>query len=142
MKDCVFCDLVKESAPASTVYSDERVTAIMDVQPVNPGHVLVIPNKHAAHLAELDLETGGHLFKIAMKVAEAIRRSGIRCEGMNLFLADGQVAGQEIFHVHLHVLPRFVGDGFGLKFGPNYGRRPRRVELDKTARKIREAMRG
>lgn len=142
MADCIFCDIIKGSAPASVVYADEKVTAMMDIQPVNPGHVLVIPNTHATYLSELDQETGGHLFKIAMRIATAVRRSGVRCEGVNLFLADGQVAGQEIFHVHLHVFPRFVGDGFGFKFGPNYGRRPSREELDETAKKIREAMHG
>ncbi|MEA2089629.1 MAG: HIT family protein [Thermoproteota archaeon] len=135
MADCILCNIVKGSAPASVVYTDEKVTAIMDIQPVNPGHVLVIPNMHAAYLSELDQETGGHLFKIAIRIAAAVRQSGVRCEGVNLLLADGQAAGQSVFHVHLHVVPRFVGDGFGLKFGPNYGRRPNREELDETAKK-------
>jgi histidine triad (HIT) family protein len=66
------------------------------------------------------------MFKVAMRIGDALRRSGIRCEGIDLHLADGQVAGQEIFHVHLHVIPRFAGDGFGLKFGPRYKIRPSR----------------
>ncbi|MCK4424917.1 HIT domain-containing protein, partial [Candidatus Bathyarchaeota archaeon] len=69
MKDCVFCRIVKDAAPASVVYTDERVMVIMDVQPVNPGHVLIIPKTHAARLSELDEETGAHMFKIAMRVA-------------------------------------------------------------------------
>jgi histidine triad (HIT) family protein len=141
MANCIFCDILKGTLSASIIYSDEKVTALMDIQPVNPGHVLVIPNTHAAYLSDLDQETGGHLFKTAMRIADAIRRTNIKCEGVNLFLADGKVAGQEVFHVHLHVIPRFVDDGFGLKFGPNYGLRPSREELDKHADKIRKAMR-
>ena len=76
------------------------------------------------------------MFKIAMKLSESLRNSGIRCEGVNLFLADGEVAGQEVFHVHLHVIPRFSGDGFGFKFDDSYWVLPERAELDDVAEKI------
>lgn len=115
MDDCIFCRVVNGIEPASIVYSDDKVLAFMDITPVNPGHLLVIPKAHAAQLSELDSETGGHMFKVAMSIAEALRHSGIQCEGINLFLADGAAAFQDIFHVHLHVIPRFRGDGFGLK---------------------------
>jgi len=140
MKDCVFCSVVKGVAPASIVYADDKVMAFMDLQPVNSGHVLVIPKAHFAGLSELDPETGACMFKIAMHVAEALRHSSIRCEGIDLFLADGEIVFQEIFHVHLHVIPRFRDDGFGLKFGPSYGHKPSRSELDEVAEKIRTAM--
>lgn len=81
------------------------------------------------------------MFKAAMWIAEAIRRSNVKCEGVNLFLADGEAAFQEVFHVHLHVIPRFRGDGFGLKFSPSYGSKPTRNELDETADKIKKAIR-
>jgi histidine triad (HIT) family protein len=141
MEDCVFCRIVRGVAPASIVYSDEKVMAIMDIQPVNLGHVLIIPKTHAEQLSELDEETGAHMFKIAMRIAKAIRRSDIKCEGIDLFLADGGAAGQEVFHVHLHVIPRFRGDGFKIRFGPSYSSRPEREELDRVGEKIREAMR-
>ena len=140
MEDCTLCRIIKGVAPASTVYFDEKVMAIMDIQPVNSGHALIIPKIHAAQLSELDEETGAHMFKIAMRIAEALRQSDIKCEGINLFLADGEIAGQEIFHVHLHVIPRFRGDGFKIRFGPNYSSRPEREELDRIGKKIREAM--
>jgi len=142
MNDCIFCSVVKGAEPASVVYSDEQVIAFMDTTPVNSGHVLVIPKSHAAQLSELNPETGAQMFKVTMRVAEGLRRSGVNCEGVNLFLADGEAAFQEIFHVHLHVIPRFKGDGFGLKFGPNYGFRPKRKELDETADRIRKAMKS
>jgi histidine triad (HIT) family protein len=140
MEDCVFCRIVRGVAPASIVYSDEKVMAIMDIQPVNLGHVLITPKTHVAQLSELDEETGAHMFKIAMRIAEALRRSDIKCEGINLFLADGEAAFQEIFHVHLHVIPRFRGNGFEIKVGPHYSLKPKRETLDKIAEKIREVL--
>ena len=112
----------------------------MDIQPVNMGHVLIIPNTHAAYLADLEEQIGADLFRVAQRVAAGLRRSGIKCEGVNLFLADGEAAGQEVFHAHLHVFPRYSGDGFGLKFGPRYGKKPERNELDATAEQIRQAL--
>jgi histidine triad (HIT) family protein len=140
MGNCIFCDIVKGHARASLVYQDDLVSAFMDIQPVNPGHVLIVPNHHAASLADLPEETGAHMFRIAQRLAGALRQSGVKCEGVNLFLADGEAAGQEVFHVHVHVLPRFVGDGFGLRFGPAYGTRPSRHILDETARKIKSVL--
>lgn len=140
MVECDFCNIARNAEPASVVYSDEKVLAFLDVQPVNAGHVLVIPKVHAARLSELDEETGGDVFKVAMRVAAALRKSGMRCEGTNFVLADGEAASQDVFHVHLHVIPRFKGDGFGFKFGSRYGTRPNREELDKTALKIKAAM--
>jgi len=141
MEDCVFCNIVKAESPESLVYSDEKTIALMDIQPVNPGHVLVIPKAHVAGLTDLDEKTGEHVFKVGMRVANAIKRSGIKCEGVNLLLSDGRAAFQEIFHVHLHVIPRFEGDNLRISFGRKYGVRPERTELDTIAAKIRNALR-
>lgn len=141
MENCVFCRIVRNANQASIVHSDELVMAFMDVQPVNPGHMLVIPKMHASRLAEVDEETGAQLFRVAMRVAQGLRLSGLKCEGINLHLADGEAAGQEVLHVHLHVIPRFSGDGFGIRFGRHYGFRPDRKELDATALSIKQAMR-
>lgn len=112
----------------------------MDIRPVNPGHVLLVPNDHAAFLAELPGDAGAQLFRTGQKITAALYESDLRCEGINSFLADGEAAGQEVFHVHLHVLRRFGGDGFGLSFGPHYGEEPGREELDGTAQKVRGAL--
>ena len=140
MSDCIFCRIVAGEAPASFVYRDEVCSAFMDIQPVNAGHLLVIPNAHASFLADLDAETAGHLMRVAHRLTAALRSSGLRCEGVNYFLADGEAAMQEVFHVHLHVFPRFKGDGFGLKFGPHYSERPSRAELDAASEQIRRAL--
>jgi len=140
MNRCVFCRIVEGTAPASIVYADEKVVGFMDIQPINPGHVLVIPRKHVPQLSELDEETGAHIFKVAMRIAKALRRSGVKCEGINLFLADGEAASQDVFHVHLHVIPRFKGDNFEIRISLDYGLKPSRKELDEIAGKIRLAM--
>jgi histidine triad (HIT) family protein len=134
------------------VYQDGLCSAFMDIQPVNPGHTLIVPNQHVAFLSDLDVATGGHIFGVGQRIAAALRTvaklqrtslasgTGLRCEGVNFFLADGKAAFQEVFHVHLHVIPRFKGDGFGLHFGPAYGTRPARAELNSVAARIHEAL--
>ncbi|MFX0062326.1 MAG: HIT family protein [Candidatus Hermodarchaeota archaeon] len=140
MEKCIFCSIVKGLAPASIVYSDESVIGIMDIQPVNPGHLLIIPKVHAAQLSDLNKEIGAHMFQIAMHTAKALRNSNIKCEGINFWLADGKVAFQEIPHIHLHIIPRFKGDGLMITFGSTYGSRPDRKELDQIAEDIRKNM--
>ena len=134
---CVFCDIVAGHAPASILFEDERTVTFLDHRPVTAGHMLVVPRRHAAFLTDLDPEDGAQLFRVGMHGAAALRASSLRCEGVNFHLADGEVAGQEVFHVHLHVLPRFTGDGFGLRFPPDYRIRER-VELDEAAVAVRE----
>lgn len=137
---CVICKLISREIEVSMVYQDERCSAFLDHQPVNPGHMLVVPNRHASNLAELYEEEGAHMFRVAQRIAVALRGSGVRCEGVNVWLADGEAAGQEVFHAHLHVVPRYVGDGFGLKFGPHYWNKPKRQELNEIADGIRNAL--
>ena len=140
MDDCAFCGILAGRLPASVVMRTAGCTAFMDIQPINAGHVLVVPDNHAASLADLPEDAGADLFRTARKIAAALYGSGLRCEGINLFLADGEAAGQEVFHVHLHVIPRFEGDGFGLTFGPDYADRPGREELERAARRVRGAL--
>ena len=140
MSDCIFCDILSGELPSSIVYQDDRCTGLMDIQPVNSGHLLVIPNLHVRSLADLDDDLGAHVFCVAKHLSTALRNSGIKCEGVNLLLADGKAAGQEVFHVHLHVFPRYKGDGFGFKFPLKYSQKPDRAELDANAQRIRDAL--
>ncbi len=138
--DCIFCKIARGEAPASVVCEDERTLAFLDIRPINPGHALVIPRAHAAMLSDLQPEDGSEIFRTGMRVAAALRASGLRCEGVNFHLADGEVAGQEVFHVHLHVYPRHAGDGVALKMGPRYGTTPSRSALDGVAARMRDAL--
>lgn len=136
---CVFCRILAGELPGTFVYRDERCAAFMDIKPVTPGHLLVVPLNHAAGLADLDGAAAAHLMQVGHLLTGALRGSGLRCEGVNFFLADGAAAGQEVFHVHLHLFPRFQGDGFGLRFGPDYVERSR-TELERTAESILQAL--
>ncbi len=137
--DCVFCAIVTGDLPSSVVYDDARVLAFMDLRPATPGHLLVIPKRHAADLAGLDPEDGAAMFRVAQRVAAGVRASSVAPEGVNLFLADGEAAGQEVPHVHLHVLPRSAGDG--LRIAADF-QSPTRAELDRQAEDIRTALVG
>src|SRR4051812_6695430 len=136
--DCIFCQIIAGALPTSVVYRDDLALAFMDINPVTPGHLLVVPLKHIANLSDMDEETGAHLFRVAMRLQEAIRRSGIKCEGINLFLADGEAAGQEVFHVHLHIFPRYEGDKFRVE--ADWSVKPPRSDLDELAKKINAAL--
>jgi histidine triad (HIT) family protein len=133
---CLICRLLRGELPSSRVYDDEHVVAFMDLYPVNPGHLFVVPRAHVPLLEDLDEELGAHVYRIAHRLAGALRRSGLRCEGINLFLADGQAAFQEVPHVHLHVFPRFVGDSFRIDAD---WRERSRDELNAEAKRIRDA---
>jgi histidine triad (HIT) family protein len=136
MKNCIFCKIAAGKAPASVVYEDKTIMALMTIASANPGHVLVITKKHFPALSSMEEKMGMYLFKITMRVADAIRKSGLRCEGINLFLADREPR-QKILHLHMHVIPRFQRDDF--RIPADHGPRPSREELDKTADKIRDA---
>lgn len=87
--ECVFCRVVAGTLESSRAYEDEQVLAFMDIQPVTPGHLFVIPKLHVPCLAALDEELGMSMFRVAQRLAGALRASGLPCEGVNLFLADG-----------------------------------------------------
>ena len=138
MTDCIFCAIVRGESEASIVAEADRALAFLDIRPITPGHTLLVPRTHAPRLADLDPEDGAELLRLGQRTAAALYASGLRSEGVNLFLADGEAAGQDVFHAHLHVLPRFSGDGFGLRFPPDY-RVHERSELDDVAARLREA---
>lgn len=142
MSKCIFCEIMAGNAPANFVYRDELCGAFMDIRPVNPGHVLVVPQEHAVLLPELDEASVGHMLWVAQLVDAALRTSGIRCEAVNLFLADGRAAGQDVLHVHLHVIPRFREDGHHLRFSPAYFTGTPAAQLEKNAELIRRQMGG
>lgn len=135
----MFCEIIAGREEASLVYEDEHVIAFMDVEPATDGHVLVVPRAHAAALEDLDEDLGARVFVAGHRLARALRRSGLPCAGVNMFLADGEAAFQEVFHVHLHVFPRTAGDGFTVDAR---WRRRDRAELDAAAERVRRGIRA
>ena len=133
--DSIFVKILAGEADASFVYRDDVVAAFMDIRPMNAGHMLVVPVKPAMSLADLDDATAAHMMIVAKHIAAAIRKSGYPCEGINLTLADGEAAGQEVMHVHMHVIPRITGDGFGYKYDARL-QLAQRSALDEAAKRI------
>ena len=118
------------------VYEDEETLAFMDVAPLARGHVLVIPRSHVAAIWELDDKTAAALMQITVRIAAAVN-AALRPEGMNLFHSTGAAAGQTVFHVHLHVVPRNRGDAFRPPVVPE---RAPDARLAETAAQIRASL--
>jgi len=139
MTSCIFCEIAAGRADSTKVLEDETCLALMDIHPINAGHVLVVPKAHATDLSDLPAENGGRMFQMAQVVANALMKSEVKCEGVNLMLAHGKAAGQEVFHVHLHVIPRYRGDNLKIRFNL-LKLRPTRAELDRIAAQIRHGL--
>jgi histidine triad (HIT) family protein len=137
---CIFCRIVEGREKASFVAQGSDAVAFLDLHPINEGHSLIVPRKHSASIGEVDEVSAVAMWSLARRVAAGLQSSGLRCEAINLFLADGAAAGQEVFHSHLHVIPRWQGDGFGIKFPPHYGAAADRKTLDDVAARVRKRM--
>lgn len=140
MQSCVFCEIAEGRAPASVVYSDAGTIAFMDLQPIVPGHLLVIPRRHAELMSDLESGEGVACWVVAQMLARALRGSGLRVQGINVFVADGEAAFQDVPHFHIHVIPRYAGDGFSLSFPEGYGEAVERTALDDAAARIRSGL--
>lgn len=138
--DCVFCAIASGTGEASMVYEGPLLIGFLDINPVNEGHLLIAPTNHISDLADLPPETLAAMATLAQRLAAGLRLSGLRCEGINLFYADGEAAGQEVFHSHLHVIPRYEGDPFQIT--ADWDSQPSRATLDRHAGLIREALRN
>ena len=110
--DCLFCKIKNGEIPSKKVYEDEYVYAFMDIGPLTKGHTLLIPKEHVANVFEMSEETAANLFKVAPRIANAIKDT-FKPAGMNLLNNNGAPAGQSVFHFHLHFIPRYdATDGF------------------------------
>lgn len=111
MASCIFCAIVAGEAPAAVVHDDERTLAFMDIAPLTPGHALVVPKRHADDILVADPDDVAAVARTAQRVARAAK-DAFAADGINLLQTNGRVAMQTVFHLHVHVLPRYVGDGF------------------------------
>jgi histidine triad (HIT) family protein len=132
---CIFCEIVAGRAPASVVYEDGRVLAFMDLFPVTQGHLLIVPKAHYRNAFDCPPEVVAYLNEVGTRLAGPLRRA-TGCEGMNFHIANEAVAGQDVWHIHLHLLPRYTGDGFGFRRAPGSGGRASRDTLDEVAGRI------
>jgi histidine triad (HIT) family protein len=134
--DCVFCRIVRGDAPAAFVYEDEEIAAFLDLYPVHAGHTLVVPKTHVTDLLACPGELAGRLFAVSGRLAPAVVAAA-GADGFNIWTANGRAAGQSVFHLHLHILPRFRTDQFGLRFPKDYPREADRAALAAMAARIK-----
>jgi histidine triad (HIT) family protein len=113
MNDCLFCKIVAGEIPAEKVYEDEYTLAFLDINPVNPGHTLVVPKTHATNIFDISAEAWGHVCETARRIAGSIEKA-VGARGINLMMNNREHAGQVIDHVHIHLIPRHTGDGLRL----------------------------
>ena len=133
MADCIFCQIIKGQLPCAKVYEDKRVISFLDINPVNPGHTLVVPKSHYETLFEIPAEDLKTCTLIAQKVARAVFK-GTGASGLNLIQNNFRSAGQLIDHVHIHLIPRYPQDNF-LTSWP--GKPYQQGELEKVLRRIK-----
>lgn len=130
MSTCIFCQILAGHIPSIRIAENELAIAFLDIRPVNPGHVLVVPRRHVTLFTELtDLE-GVQVFDLMRRVGRALKAALPGCEGVTLSAADGEAAHQEVPHAHFHVIPRSPGDGFGWR---RYGELAGMKELEATS---------
>lgn len=115
MDNCIFCKIISGDIPSAAIYEDDEFKVILDRFPSNPGHVLILPKKHYSDIFEIDEETAGRLFKLAVKVAKNMKES-LGLEAMNLVQNNGSMAGQTVHHFHLHLIPRYKDDKVQVKW--------------------------
>ena len=139
MSECPFCAIIEGRAPGAIVYEDERAAALMDIYPVYAGHTLVIPRDHYENLVSCPEDLAAHLFTVAAKLGPAIMEA-TGGTAFNVWTANGRDAGQRVFHLHLHVLPRFPDDKFGLRFPKGYPAVKEPEELEAMASRIRSSV--
>lgn len=131
---------MKGAAEVSVCYEDSRAVAFMDIQPVNQGHTLVVPREHFESFQDLPTDLGMHLFEVAMRLGPVIRKVG-GASGMNLIVSSGREAGQDVYHFHIHLIPRRAGDGFDVPLPFAGSVMPDRTVLDALAAQILASLR-
>ena len=130
--DCIFCEMIAGEAPASVVYQDDAVFAVMDIVQPRSHKVLVMAKRHVPNVFELEATEAADLFAAVPRIARAVQRAS-GCEGLNILQSNGSAAGQTVFHLHLHLFPRFRDDAVVFDWP---GEMAARGELDRMAREI------
>ena len=116
MKDnCIFCKIAAGEIPSYTIYEDNDFKAFMDISPASKGHTILIPKEHADNLFELDETVASKLLPVAARIAKALKAE-LHCEGLNLLQNNGEIAGQTVFHFHMHIIPRYKVDKVVVKW--------------------------
>ena len=135
-ESCIFCRIVRKQAPASVVYEDDAVIAFLDIRPLNMGHTLVIPKAHYVDVFDAPEEQISQVYKVSKQIALAVKKA-TKADGVSLIQQNGKAAGQDIFHLHVHVVPRFEGQKLAAF---NELKAVERSKLDGIAEKIKQLL--
>jgi len=134
--DCIFCKIVNGEIPASNVYEDEQTLAFLDIRPINIGHILVVPKVHYKNIYETPEEVMVAMMRTVHKLSKATKE-GLNADGINVKMNNDPAAGQDVFHAHIHIIPRTKDDGLA----PWIAKRPYEDgEKDLVIKKITEAL--
>lgn len=131
-EDCIFCKIANGEIPSGTLYEDEGFRVILDLGPATRGHALILPKEHAADLFELPEETAAAAMMLAKKMALKLRDK-LGCDGLNVVQNNGEAAGQTVSHFHMHLIPRYRGDGQNINWTPT---KPDQEELEAVRKEI------
>jgi len=132
MEDCIFCKIIRKELPTDIIYEDEYTLAFLDINPVNPGHTLVIPKNHIKNIFDVNSEDFSNVMETTRKISKAIKE-GVNADGLNIGLSNERAANQAVFHLHVHIMPRFNNDGLKMFPAKDY----KKGEAKETAEKIR-----
>ena len=117
MSECIFCRIANGEIPSATLYEDDDFRVILDLGPASKGHALILPKSHAANIYELPDELAGKAMVLAKKMAGRMTEA-LECDGFNIVQNNGEVAGQTVFHFHMHLIPRYEGDQVNVTWKP------------------------
>lgn len=132
--DCIFCKIANGEIPSATVYEDSICRVILDVNPANNGHALIIPKEHFDNIYSMDAETAAKIFTIATEVAKA-QKAELNPDGLNILQNNGEAAGQTVFHFHMHLVPRYIKDNVTMTWIPGKADTEELSALSKALRK-------
>lgn len=131
MNDCIFCKIAKGEIPSATVYEDDDFRAIMDISPASEGHMIILPKEHAANVYELSDATASKIYVLAKKLATALKDE-LDCDGINILQNNGEAAGQTVFHLHMHIIPRYYSDDISIRWNQGKSDTDSLTELAKS----------
>jgi histidine triad (HIT) family protein len=135
-ESCIFCKIVQKQAPASVIYEDEATLVFLDIRPLTMGHTLVIPKAHWVDIFDIPANLLSQIYKVAQQISPAIKKA-TSADGISIIQQNGKAAGQDIFHLHVHVVPRFEGQKL-----PRFSdlKMVDRAELDEMRKKIKQEL--
>ncbi len=136
-EDCIFCRIANGEIPSATLYEDERFRVILDLNPANPGHALILPKEHYADVTAIPDEIAAQVLPLGARIGQAMKEA-LGCDGFNIVQNNGEAAGQTVFHFHVHVIPRYAGEEKMVCWNPgSYAE----GEMDEVAEKLRRSLR-